>query len=268
MSRADFLADIRQAAEKRMAASEGKPNERVSWDQNVQGLGRRFHQEYKYRLLENGGGEGTDLVLGDNEEVVKLQQTDSDIGTTVYTAAVQVSRLLENLQATPNETFPSLKGATVLELGSGTGLVGLVAAALGARVLVTDLTGPVLDNLKHNVDQLPLSIRKNITVSELRWGDPVSLPDTFSKLDIILAVEVVYQKEFVPPLVDTLKQLKTLCPLSKILWSHDKRGRPGIALFKELTEPVAEFEAIPDDCFPPQYLCQHVEVFAGKWKGG
>lgn len=32
----------------------------------------------------------------------------------------------------------SLTGKTVLELGSGTGLVGLVAAMLGARVYITD----------------------------------------------------------------------------------------------------------------------------------
>ena len=32
----------------------------------------------------------------------------------------------------------SLKGRNILELGSGTGLVGLVAGALGARVWITD----------------------------------------------------------------------------------------------------------------------------------
>lgn len=42
----------------------------------------------------------------------------------------------------------------MLELGSGTGLVGLALASLGARVVMTDL-GPVTALLKLNVEANP-----------------------------------------------------------------------------------------------------------------
>ena len=261
-----MMSQIRAAAEKRMALSAAQPSERVSWDQNVQGLGRRFHKVYNYQMLADGGGEGTELELIDDNKAIRLQQTDDDIGTTVYTAAVQISRLLETLEINPTNGIPPLKGSTVLELGSGTGLVGFVAAAMGARVLVTDIEGPVLENLRRNVEQLPQDIKNNITVAELKWGETLNMPESFHKIDLVLAVEVVYQKQFVPPLVETFRQLREHSPSASVLWSHDTRGRPGIALFRELTEPLINFKSIPKEVFPPQYLCKHVEVFTGEWK--
>ncbi|KAF7792122.1 hypothetical protein EIP86_003152 [Pleurotus ostreatoroseus] len=70
----------------------------------------------------------------------------------------------------------SLKGKSVLELGSGTGLVGLVAAALGANVVITDQAGEAL---------------------------PRSLP----RFDLVLAADCVYFEPAFPLLVQTLEEL-------------------------------------------------------------
>jgi hypothetical protein len=60
-----------------------------------------------------------------------------------------------------------VKGRTVFELGSGTGLVGLVSGALGAEaVWITDQV-PLLEIMARNVILNNLS---NVTVSELNWS--------------------------------------------------------------------------------------------------
>ncbi|KAF5370036.1 hypothetical protein D9758_001342 [Tetrapyrgos nigripes] len=60
-----------------------------------------------------------------------------------------------------------LEGKNVLELGSGTGLVGLVAASLGAKgVWITDQK-PLLDIMQQNVSVN--NLHSSCIVSELDW---------------------------------------------------------------------------------------------------
>ncbi|KAI0637751.1 putative methyltransferase-domain-containing protein [Trametes polyzona] len=67
----------------------------------------------------------------------------------------------------------SLKGKTVLELGSGTGLVGLVAGKLGAQVCITD-QAPLLGIMKRNVSLNRLETC--VSVAELNWSAPLVYP--------------------------------------------------------------------------------------------
>lgn len=60
-------------------------------------------------------------------------------------------------------------GRTVLELGAGTGLVGIVASVLGAgRVILTDLPY-ALDNARENVERNRLALKGKVEVMELDW---------------------------------------------------------------------------------------------------
>lgn len=60
----------------------------------------------------------------------------------------------------------SLAGKTVLELGSGTGLVGLVAAMLGGHVWITDQS-PLLEIMQRNT--LLNGLSETCIVAELNW---------------------------------------------------------------------------------------------------
>ncbi|XP_072303345.1 protein N-lysine methyltransferase METTL21A [Eucyclogobius newberryi] len=99
-----------------------------------------------------------------------------------------------------------LKGKTAIELGAGTGLVGIVAALLGAKVTITDRQ-PALDSLSTNVkSNLPPGISELATVSELSWGENL---DRFPAggFDIVLGADIVYLENTFIPLLKTMQHL-------------------------------------------------------------
>ncbi|KAG5644571.1 hypothetical protein DXG03_008145 [Asterophora parasitica] len=100
-----------------------------------------------------------------------------------------------------------VRGRTILELGSGTGLVGLVAARLGCEsVCITD-QAPLLDIMRRNVRANALE--ESVSVAELNWGEP--LPSDIGQApDLILAADCVYFEPAFPLLVQTLAELVDL----------------------------------------------------------
>ena len=65
----------------------------------------------------------------DNGQTLKINQLYvGDVGCVVWDAALVLGKFLENENYFPPS---SLSGKSVIELGSGTGAVGLIACALG-----------------------------------------------------------------------------------------------------------------------------------------
>lgn len=137
-----------------------------------------------------------------------------------------------------------LKGKVAIELGAGTGLVGIVAAllgeyqpfitkkgdgnwktvflvvncvfkseyflscstCLGAKVTITDRE-PALDFLSANVKaNLPPDSQGSVTVSELTWGQGLELYPAGS-FDLVLGADIVYLEDTFVPLLQTMEHL-------------------------------------------------------------
>ncbi|KAK4406257.1 protein N-lysine methyltransferase METTL21A [Sesamum angolense] len=98
-----------------------------------------------------------------------------------------------------------LQGKNVIELGSGCGLVGCIAALLGAQVILTDLPDR-LKLLKKNVEtNLYGDVRGSATVNELTWGDDLDTDITDPSPDFDAILEYFLEaamKEFVVGRVD------------------------------------------------------------------
>ena len=86
-----------------------------------------------------------------------------------------------------------LAGKRVLELGAGTGLPGIVAASLGARVVQTDRQQVVLHVCKRNAE------RNGVTTIEHRTGDWTAWDDT-ERYDLIVGADILYAEPLHPHL--------------------------------------------------------------------
>lgn len=148
------------------------------------------------------------------------------LGARVWPAAYSLcSYLLENRQSF------DLRNAKCVELGSGTGAVGLFAAALGANVVLTDCRPPpnsamyttdgtsslpeegcdgILQLLEENVD-----INKDIfpnfipLVMELDWTNPTDIEKVAEEgdYDIVLASDVTHFSLMHEPLATMIARL-------------------------------------------------------------
>jgi len=119
----------------------------------------------------------------------------------------------------------------VLELGSGTGFVGLVAGYLGARVCITDQAS-LIPIMERNI--LLNRLQSNVTAAELDWSRP--LPGDLQPPDIVLAADCVYLEATFPLLVSTLVALVPPPPerAPEVLLSYKKRRKADKRFFAML----------------------------------
>merc|ERR1711971_805429 len=86
---------------------------------------------------------------------------------------------------------PPLRSKSVLELGAGTGVVGLTLGKLGASVTVTDNEPEGLELLRVNADAN--SLGSALDIRELSWA----IPSTYLRsrtFDIVVAADVLYSR--------------------------------------------------------------------------
>lgn len=188
------------------------------------------------QVTQNHEGEGGE-ALGSAE----------GLHTVVWEAAVALHLTIQH------ETFARLHGVrwgeeVVVELGAGTGLVGMCAAALGARVVLTELSD-ALPILQHNIDDNFHTLttahvghtHASPRAMELAWGGPVPIgvtrvlaewsraptpTSTHVYPTMVLGADITYHPSLFRPLVDTLCEVcgpKTQCFLARL-----KRGDPAV----------------------------------------
>ncbi|NXB50851.1 MT21A methyltransferase, partial [Leucopsar rothschildi] len=141
---------------------------------------------------------------------IRLQQDWRRLGVAavVWDAAIVLCAYLEMEGI-------DLKDRSVIELGAGTGLLGIVVtllvspvllSPLGARVTITDRAA-ALELLESNVQaNLPPELCPRAVVKELTWGKDL---DNFppGAFDFVLGADIVYLEETFAELLQTLEHL-------------------------------------------------------------
>jgi predicted nicotinamide N-methyase len=98
--------------------------------------------------------------------------------------------------------------ALIIDLGSGTGVVGLGAAAIGfTNVVITDLR----EALDLMIENTRLNPKFNVCVEEIAWGEPLSESVkqriALTREVLLVGADIVYRQNLFDPLLTTLEWL-------------------------------------------------------------
>jgi predicted nicotinamide N-methyase len=142
----------------------------------------------EYRLALDGKAwtilhTGAILSHDDEDRFLRGDQPRLPYGIALWPAAIALAHELAARE---------LRGLRILELGAGTGLPGIVAASLGARVLQTDRNAAALVVCRMNSE-------RNGVVLEQRAADWTAWRET-DTFDVIIGADILYADSVHPQL--------------------------------------------------------------------
>ncbi|XP_068499008.1 uncharacterized protein [Phaseolus vulgaris] len=109
-----------------------------------------------------------------------------------------------------------LQDCTVIELGSGVGITGILCSRFCHKVVMTDHNEEVLKILKKNIElhscpENISSISHELVAEKLEWGNTGHINEILQKhpggFDLILGADICFQQSSIPKLFDSVKQL-------------------------------------------------------------
>ncbi|KAI8836442.1 putative methyltransferase-domain-containing protein [Chytriomyces cf. hyalinus JEL632] len=208
------------------------------------------------------------------------EDTSGGCGGKTWEAATVLSNHLVHRW---HENHNFLQGLNVVELGAGTGVVGILAAMLmkdsrdenidsanptsvkPGKVFITDML--FLDLMQTNVDlNLTESERECAKVVELKWGEPSPAEVLSEPVHIILASDCVYLEAAFEPLLETLAELSTE-GVTEILIVSKKRRKADKRFFDKLKKKFDVVE-VKDDPDYPVYSRQSLAILSARIKKG
>jgi len=143
------------------------------------------------------------------------------VGRSVWESGL---RLVDYLEKNERDM---IRGSRVLELGTGTGIVGISVASMGAEVVVTDREEKLLNLVKRNIEANQKAILGgggSAKAEIMDWSNRArtsTVALTEGPFDYIIASDILYSSPSHPMLVETLWQCT--CVDTKILIAYPSR---------------------------------------------
>lgn len=108
-----------------------------------------------------------------------------------------------------------LQGCSIIELGSGVGVTGILCSRFCPQLLLTDHNDEVLKILKKNIELCASSENPNccaeLAAEKLEWGNSDHIDQILQRysrgFDLILGADICFQQSSVPLLFDTVERL-------------------------------------------------------------
>jgi methyltransferase-like protein 23 len=160
---------------------------------------------------------GAVLTEADEAHAVGVKTNRLPYGVSLWPSAIALAHEI----ATRADTF---RGRSVLELGAGVGLPGIVAATLGARVVQTDRDELALHLCKRNGERNGVDTIEYRLADWTEWNEP-------GRHDWIIGSDILYGESLHPHIRRIFES--NLAPHGRILLADPFRGR-GIQFLETL----------------------------------
>jgi len=230
---------------------------------------------------------GTPLYIHELEEYG--MQPIISVGLSVWDGALVLAKFLESSKDFPHDFW---KGKKVLELGSGTGTVGLAIALLGGNVLLTDSI-EVQCLIEKNISLNMQGIQKNGGSAEVRvlnWNNGAKKYTSYDNIsddsnvenqtnnetekdkwisqnsgkafDFVVCSDVLFQPESIGPFVQTLVDLTTDWGRNTIVYLAHQSRYPNVdAKFQQELHSRFLVVEIPIEDHNPDFRTEKVKIF-------
>ncbi|KAJ1383015.1 S-adenosyl-L-methionine-dependent methyltransferase [Sesbania bispinosa] len=203
------------------------------------------------------------LCLDSCGHSLSILQSPSSLGTPGVTGSVMWDSgvvLGKFLEHSVDSGMLVLQGKKTVELGSGCGLVGCIAALLGGEVILTDLPDR-LRLLRKNIEtnMKHVSLRGSITATELTWGEDPDRELIDPTPDFVLGSDVVYSEEAVVDLLETLGQLSG--PNTTIFLAGELRNDAILEYFLEAAMNDFKIGRVDQTLWHPDYRSNRVVLY-------
>ncbi len=158
------------------------------------------------------------LKILDLEQVLKGRDPFANVSEFPFWIRVwEAAMILADVAA----TLPAAPGHRLLELGAGLGAPGLIAAARGLNVTLSDFDELILDFQRVSAAASGLG---TVSFSFIDWTKPPAL----APFDTIIGAEIIFREDLLDPLLHVIDTL--LAPGGTVYLAHDQ-GRKSLALF-------------------------------------
>lgn len=209
-------------------------------------------------------------VLGNH---LSLHQDNGSmhVGTSVWPCSLVLVKFVERWHppscASTENPYADLLNFTRkrgVELGAGCGGAAMGLYLMGLNdIVVTDIA-PVMPALKHNLKRNKPVLQKALKTAQLYWANKAQMNTLGPPFDVVIAADVVYIEESVPPLVETMEKL--VADDGVVLFGYQLRSPEAHRLFWELSGRVFDIEKIPHEHLHTEYAYEETDVYVFRKK--
>lgn len=197
------------------------------------------------------------IEIGNNELIIN-QNLDYGYAGEVWDAALVLSYFLINPKS---QSVINPKDKIILELGSGTGIIGLITGFLGAKkIILTDKGGCtklISENYETNKKILPSHLE--CIVKEVDW-----LKEDYKKIsdevDYIIGSDLVWKNELIKPLSDIIKYFMERNNNCIAVFSFQIRDEKIKTFFDMFPKKEYKIEKLPDQYYDDEYKADDIII--------